>query len=301
MLENYIIFLLYFSFFVFVLGIFGNILCIKIYLSKRFRKNPTFFLYVIKIIFDCFIQFYSTYEFIKYITNFDLLIKSIILCKAGHYSLHISTSTSAWILALISIDNLTKTRYPSKTINSKHIYLILMSFIILTEIGYNSPLAIYMEILNHTNTSECMYTKELEFYTWMDLFNSNVGPFMVMGLSSILTINTLFKSKAKMKKKNNRDYKYAITSIALNVTFFILGLPSTILFLICVSIDLDPGLYDFFNVLTNMILYANFGMLFYVSFFFNSMFRKEFNLLIKKNKVSKSNFTLTAHNKSYAT
>jgi hypothetical protein len=62
-------------------------------------------------------------------------------------------------------------------------------------------------------------------------------PFIIMSVSSVLTIRKLFKSRYSVERngkmateRRSRDHKYAISSMILNVMFIILKTPRSYFF-----------------------------------------------------------------------
>ena len=83
------------------------------------------------------------------------------------------------------------------------------------------------------------------------------------------------KSKWWLK---NKDFKFAITSIVLNISFLVLNSPSNFLYVFVYFIKLD---FDFIYVITQMFYHSHFALIFYINFFLNSIFKQECILMFK--------------------
>lgn len=262
---------------VFIFGFIGNLLTIIVFLRKKLRiNNSSWSFFMLRLISDSFVIVQCMREFIKQKLNFDFITLNIFLCKIAEFSLYLPTALSAWALVILSIDRFYKIRLPHQTfiLSFPKPKLILVSFLILFNCAYNSPLIIFANLeFNTTNfTKECVQNPSIKFFWWMDLFNTILIPFVCMTLPTILTIYTLFKSKAKLQKLKSKDYKFAITSISLVVLFIALNLPIALHFLIGSYIEIDVETDEMIYIITDIVYYMNYGIMFYVNCTVNSIF-----------------------------
>ncbi len=125
----------------------------------------------------------------------------------------------------------------------------------------------------------------------MDLVNSTLMPFSLMFIFSILLIYTIFKSRLRIlrldspldRKRLRKDIKFALTCILLNVTFVILNLP------VCIA-NLLTDVSDFYYQSFMNLFFCSFCINYYVLFFFNSVFRKEFLFMFRMIPVERRSF-----------
>ncbi len=139
---------------------------------------------------------------------------------------------------------------------------------------------------------------------WLDMFQSNLGPFCLMIIFNSLTIRKIFKSRSMNKSAFNnnssiqkkKDIKFAITSISLNLIYLLLNSPYLIFIVLFkyISIDLlDDDLYSFLLILCFLLIYLNSISVFFINIVFNSLFKRELlDLFIKKVKNSSQIFTI---------
>ena len=134
-----------------------------------------------------------------------------------------------------------------------------------------------------------LYHKKVMYM--MDLVNSTLMPFSLMFIFSILLIYTIFKSRLRIlrldspldRKRLRKDIKFALTCILLNVTFVILNLP------VCIA-NLLTDVSDFYYQSFMNLFFCSFCINYYVLFFFNSVFRKEFLFMFHMIPIERRSF-----------
>lgn len=288
--------------FVFTFGLLGNILTLCVYLRKKMRKkNSVWSYFLVKTFIDSLIIIHSIREFLKEKFNFDFVTLSSFTCKVSEFSLYLATPISAWTLVIICLDRFYKIKFPQKTLflSQSKVQIITVIILIAFNIGFNSPLLILSELVNNgTNSSrECVQDESLQFFWWMDIFNSTLIPFIAMTIPTVATIYILFNSKRKFSKITTRDYKFAITSISLNFLFFLLNLPITLVFLIESYVEIDENTSYLIYLITDLIYHIYYGSMFYLNCIVNSVFLVEFLTMTRMRKISEK--FLTNINNSY--
>jgi len=122
---------------------------------------------------------------------------------------------------------------------------------------------------------------------WMNLFQQDLGPFLLMILFTSLTVRSLFNSRKRSNIKNDlsrkKDVKFAITSVALNIIYLALNTPFCAYRIIYeyVKQTIDPNLDSFLIAITFLLNYTNYITVFFINFSVNSLFRQEFISLFK--------------------
>lgn len=134
------------------------------------------------------------------------------------------------------------------------------------------------------------------------LFETSLIPFIIIVISSILTIRLLIKSRKEVVKsgqmkvtrvRKSRDRKYAITSITFNVTFIVLKLPTAIFYLLLAYYSFyDPYYFRIMSIL----YYLNLSMSFFIYIVTNSLFRREFLVLLRLAKEYNASLSNTNSN-----
>lgn len=88
-----------------VFGTIGNILCLKILLRKRFRRQSTCqYLCVLAVIDILFIYMRSTRHLYRHIFDADLRNRSLWICRSFIYFSSSLSHIGSWILVVVSFD-----------------------------------------------------------------------------------------------------------------------------------------------------------------------------------------------------
>jgi Na+/H+ antiporter NhaD/arsenite permease-like protein len=124
------------------------------------------------------------------------------------------------------------------------------------------------------------------------LMDSSLLPSFFMFISTSLTLRVIFKSRRRSQnyqdhqqsRTKSKDVKFAISSISLNVFFFILNMPLTSFFLIRNFVEIHFELNGLIRSICFNLFFINYANIFFISYIFNSMFRKEFTVLIRELK-----------------
>lgn len=269
---------------IFILGFVGNVISFIVFSQKRFR-NTLFNVYfrALNLIYSFTIT-YTLFDYFNYQFNANIQTVSWLFCHFNLYLIYSIAPVAAWLLVVISLDRMLSTKYPSKYLmrKNKRIQILICIFFLIFNLIYYIPLAIYQnyeETFNNvTNMTDVTCTlNDSGVVYWMDLFNSTLIPFIFMTAFSTITVRHLFKSRLNILNRiNQKDYKFAITSISMNVCFFVLNSPIVIVPLIFNYVDIDQKLYDLFYVISIIPYYVDFGLIFYINIFVNSLFRQEF-------------------------
>jgi hypothetical protein len=121
----------------------------------------------------------------------------------------------------------------------------------------------------------------------MDLFYASLTPFLIMIASSSLTVKKLLESRRNaFRNVSSKDIKFAITSVTLNICFLLFNLPSNISLIVSKYVPMDTDLNSLVYVSTIIWYYIDFGTLFYVNLFVNSIFKDElFKMFSIRNRV----------------
>jgi hypothetical protein len=138
----------------------------------------------------------------------------------------------------------------------------------------------------------------------LSLIDTSLIPFVILMITSILTIRLLMKSRNSIerngklcKERKSRDRKYAITSVTFNIMFIFLKLPLTIFYILF-------AFYSFYNIyflkVATLLFFLNASSGFFVHIVTNSLFRKEFLVLFRlanRNNESSGKTILTITNR----
>ena len=153
------------------------------------------------------------------------------------------------------------------------------------------PFSLFINQNNNHNNNEiitCGFNDTLSHFdsilSYFDMFNRVLMPFILMLLSSILLVSTIYKSRKRVIQNYNKmdnkifkkDLKLAFTSLILNFFYVLLNLPISINEIINF---IDPAYF-----LSLYSFYASYSVNFYLLLFSNFIFRQEFYNLFKNSE-----------------
>ena len=108
-----------------------------------------------------------------------------------------------------------------------------------------------------------------------------------MTLEVTLSTNedSLRRSSQKLvyfKKREQRDFTFALTSILINVVFIVMNIGIVVFCLLSSYVDMDASTYMFYNSITLNIFFMDYMVKFFLYYAVNSKFRSEFKSLFKQ-------------------
>ena len=133
-----------------------------------------------------------------------------------------------------------------------------------------------------TITYKCEYKVDHDIVEMMDLMNTSVLPFIGMFILSIALIVCVYRSRSRINSNTNRDNRFAISAISLNIMFFVLTCPIVIYYMITYQESI-------LNRYAYLLYYSYYGLGFYMQIIVNRDFRNEFLSLINLKVVRKNN------------
>ena len=255
--------------------------------SKKKYQNTLFSTYFrVLIIIEILILLLRIDFFIKEEDLTSLRLISEFFCKFTMYSIYSTQSMSSWITVLISLDRFVSIVKPTRFLFRKKLLFQLAACSL--AIIYNLIFSIHIlisykfEYVNKTNKKYIVpKCRDKNMATdYIETINSSLIPFILMMILTLLTLNIVIKSR-KMVQNNQqslskKDIRFAITSIGLNVSFFILKFPQgfylILKYYIYINDDINSLIYKFLSIL----MYAQNGSVFYLTFLTNRSFKKEF-------------------------
>jgi hypothetical protein len=286
----------YFAYFYLIsisFGLIGNFFSFLVFSRKQFN-NTIFNVYFRLITITDSVSILTQLNYsLKIGFNIDIKLISNLSCKLLDYFIYSSCPISSYILVYISIDRMLNVTYPNEFQfrHKKRTQFSICSFIILFNMFYYIPILFYRRLdlyptfNNQTNQTElirkCIYTNN-RFIYWMDLFFSTVIPFVFMFMFTAITILVLFRSKRRTNGISDRDVKFAITSIALNICFFLFLFPLNLFLLLSIYVNFNnESVYELKFIILLTIYSINYSNMFYVNLIVNSIFRNELVLMLK--------------------
>jgi len=270
----------YFAPAIIILGIFGNLFGLIVISKKKLVKIGPQIIYIALFIFDwinfvLIFQPYAAFEF-----NIDVTLFSSLYCKTYVYINFVFSCISPMLNVYISIERYISIAYVAKKdfLRQKKIQLIYIIAIALFNLLLYAPTGIYFDLVIVENQTVCTYVDYfwLETYSYIDLTNRVIIPFVFMIIFSILIIYTIFTSRSRMASNTRanrtfrKDVKFSLISITLNISYIVFSLPFSIIVLF--QFDWVYPFYKFFFFFFYITYMANF----YLIFLANSLFREGF-------------------------
>jgi len=238
----------------------GNIIGIVCVLKRKLQSIKTKF--ILKCLFA--VDFIYLLKTLIEFAMINLEYQSIFPCKFFYYLSYFSfENVPPMILLYMSLERLISIVKPQKSYilrqntNQFFYFIFLISFNLL----YYSPfISLDMKYRNDTADYESNDSKKEIVFKSMDILNRICFPWFLLLITTIVLI---FKLKCKY------FFSLTMTCILLNLSHLALSLPLTLV----LNSDLK---FSVNNVYLSFILYnSNFGIDFYIIFFFNLKFRHE--------------------------
>jgi len=237
-----------------VVGLFGNLIGFIVFIKKDRRKLPSYKIYITLSIMDSFSLVFQIGKDLLFHLGIDLF-KFIISIQFSKFYI-------------------TKKYWLQK--------LIILGAFVCNLIAF-TPVLIYAELrpnisinisINNYGFSECNFFEKDSLIDNIDLIYGFAVPFLFMFTFSGLLIFIIFKSRLKILHLSNqhdrnrlkKDIKFAVSSIFINLFFFILNIVTCVYTNEKLSVEYDISLW---------VYYISFCVNFYILFAFNSIFRKK--------------------------
>ena len=277
---------------VIAIGFFGNVISFAIFSRKRFQKNSISTYCQALALIDCFTiaEILDTFYLLLYKLEFNNTSDEA--CKALSYIPPIYNSIPVWILVAFSLDKLLNMR--RKTINllqKKWFQWSLIAGIVLFHLILYIGLPIFVV---RREISPGFYLCDQTTFEFFDtlmivlVIETCFIPFIIMIVSSIMTIRLLYKSRRLVERagkltasRRSRDTRYAISSVVFNFVFIPLKLPIVIYYILS-SFDVEISIYYF--QISILLYFFTSSSNFFVHMATNSLFRKELWEIISRSK-----------------
>ena len=292
------------------IGIVGNILSFMIFSRKTFRKNSISTYCRALAIFDNLLIIQFIIDVYEAIYNDHLHNVSDGACKIMYYLSIQYGAIPGWILAAFSIDKMFSIRtHQIRLLKNKRFQWSVVAVIAILNLIFYVEILISFRLVPSRfsiNSLFCDITA-LEYFSafiFAMLIESCFIPFLIMLISSIVTIRLLNKSRETVelsgilnKLRRSRDKKFAISSLILNVVYVLVKSPFFV-FYIFYAKDPFGSSYYFFHF-SFLILLVNCSATFFVHLLTNSIFRRELFIIVKSGFSYKNNHSSSSIQNHY--
>ena len=279
------------------LGIAGDIISFIVFSRKAFKNNSisTYFraisviesLTMVQLILNMGILF----------GNVDITAKSEAVCKLHYYIWPVYDSAYSWILMVFSIDKmLNMSKKPHPIIKKEWFQWSVVTVVVFIQAILYIGVPIDLKHFQYFPGVYFCFVTNLSFFrefSVMYLISASFLPFVVMMVTSIVTIRLLIKSRNSMVQIGNverlrraRDNKYAISSLTFNFFFITFKTP----FLVCyilLAFYLKIDIYFF--TISAFLFFVNISSNFFINLATNSLFRRELLAICNRENSNSSN------------
>ena len=281
-----------------IIAFIGNILSFYIFSRKKFKKTIFSFYFRVEIVFNFLYLLMPINNYLEKEWNIHFKTISNLTCKLRYYYGDLTTPISNFILAIVSIDRYLTIVYPKSFFSfRKNLSFKISSCLFLTIfnlIYYIPDLVLFgLDVQNNktiNNETQILCYRKHEILNYLNFLNDAFIPFGIMTLFTILLLKSIYESRKRSRelinvsssqtsnKTKSRDIRFAITSISVNLVFIFSTLPLYFsFFLLSYHNQIFIILDSFFMIL----YYTKFGSMFFINYFTNSLFRNEFNSIIR--------------------
>ncbi|UJR13729.1 hypothetical protein I4U23_000739 [Adineta vaga] len=243
-----------------IFGTIGNILCLKILLRKRFRRQSTCqYLCILAVIDILFIYTRSVRYLYRYMFQMDLRNTSLWMCRSFIFFSSTLSHLASWILVIVSFDRyfIMKNRFSYRNAGQRVMITTCFLILIISCINahYFAILGITMKLRtsnhqksrnlsndtqNFINRFVCMArTESKHFFRFyqpiIDLLLVAIIPFFLLIFANIGIIRTTVRTNIlrKTSRRQKRNNRLTIMLLSVILSFILLTCPSVIY--ICVN------------------------------------------------------------------
>ena len=289
-----------------IFGLTGNFIGFTIMSFKSMSKLPVKNYYRFLFVSDSVFISQSIISYMQYGLNFDPTISSIYFCKIFNYLNYCLSTISPLLIVIISSERLIAIKFSQKSyiLSNFKFQIIYLIIIIVYGLLFYAGIAVYFDLVNVSNDTnetiiQCTFNDPtaLVVLSYMDLVNRAIIPSLLMIICSIWLSFLIFKSRKRVSKNKSikenknfqRDLKFTMTSIFLNLVYVFLNLP------ISITIFFPNYQQSTIYVFSFFLFYLSYGINFYIIITFNSLIRNQFLIFLrirqKKNALSTNTIT----------
>ena len=277
---------------VIIIGLIGHLITFFVFSRSTFRKNSVSIYCRALAVFDSNILNHAVMNLIIIINGYSAAFSSDIACELYGYVMYAFGSIPGWILIAFSVDKLLNLRRVTGTMKRPIIHYLIITAIVLTHLMFYIVIPIYLRSVVIQGYGNLCDVSTLTFGNVINIVymaESSIIPFIIMFITSIITIKLLWKSRCQVgmavnlgiqqNKRKSRDAMFALTSLTFNILFIVLKMP----LLVCLTIG-----FAFINSyaleFSSLFYFLNFSIGFFVHFVSNSLFRRELFILFRIRK-----------------
>ena len=277
---------------IFILGVFGNLICFLVFSRKILNKIPESFYFKAIAVTDSITLIQELRHFIRSTFDYDLRLLSNWSCKLVLYSTYSTESISNWIMVCAIFNCFISLKFNRKFEfrNNFKFKLILLAFIYLISLGSYVPFLILGQLNNVFNQTDkilkCSYHHSEYILLTMDLVYAIVLPYILMTSFIISIAWLIFKSRQRLSSSVStigkfrvlkKDFQFTLTLSVLILLFLATNLPTA---LIEFQTSIEIGSFSYY--LLDNAMYLNAAFKVFIYYFTHKIFRNQFLVMFGK-------------------
>lgn len=280
------------QFVVCLIGIVGNIYTFSVYSRQRLATLTLTFYAKCMALSDLFVLLLSINNWTKYMFNADLDLVAPIFCSLVSYLVLTFSGISVWLLALIALDRfliISYAHFHKSLMRKLPLKVILVLLILIWSFLIYLPIAtsfvFVRDTSNTTSTFSCQLTSNSALVSWLILGNVFFVTFVLNNTLTLMLFVSLIRSRVKLRVTcidgiRQRDRKFAITSVMLNLVCFVFKMPLITFMLVTNYVIVSADVAQMGFVITSTIFTLDNAASFFVNISGNTVFKKEFWTLV---------------------
>ncbi len=268
---NFIYYIFYIKISITVIGLFGNVLCILIWVEKTFIKmSRSSTCIALAVVNFCYLLNNFTSEMYWYVNGNPLKEWSEFLCRFPYILNGTFGDLDAWLIVTLTGERLFAVLMPyrAKLYVTRRTMTIFISILALIFLSFNAYLGLFeREFFKVKGKQICRNRKTVT--STIKVLLRGIVPLTIVIISNIIVIVKVLqqKRKLKMSKINNetevkKSIRLTYMILSVTVSFFILMMPPTVYRFCCKNIanyrniDRVFKIFPEINVSINFFLYS---------------------------------------------
>ncbi len=269
--DDFIYYIFYIKISIIAIGLFGNVLCLLIWIEKSFIKmSRSSTCIALAVVNFCYLLINFTSEIYWYVNGKTLNERSEFLCKSRYILNGTFGDLDAWLIVTLTLERLCAVcvPYKAKLYITRRRMTIFISLLTLVSLLFNGYLGLF-ERNFFTVKGKTVCRNDQNVITTIKHLLRGMVPLTIVIISNIIIIVKILQQKRKLKvakahNENEVKKSLRLTYMVLSITisFFILMMPPSIYWFCCKNIanyrDINRVIKIFpeINASINFFLYS---------------------------------------------
>ena len=214
-----------------IIGIIGNSISLFILTRPNFKKEPTFRYFIMIVSIGTLSLANLWVQFIPLILKWELPAE---LCKSFVYFAYVGYNVYPWVHVLNSVDRLAFVKYPQKFKKFRTVKFQVTGLIFLYAIFCFTSIPYILFEVPSNQTVCTLINQSAGFYlSLQNLILSDLIPFCIMLLCTIISFHHLIKTKSQVssvnENNNNRENRFLKSVLVMDIWFLVFYLPYSLI------------------------------------------------------------------------